>query len=159
MTSFEPWWEQFHGRKWRKTVNSMIFNIKTSGGPSDDLEPSQRQSERQLDWHEYEIMLPFKFPTGLKAISCISSRSRRPRERLIMLPLIFISMSISLHITRVAALAKLDDLHLIVTLGAEPQTGNRMIQASNFNVLRNLQFLNFKVRIKKPQQLGGYRHK
>ena len=34
-------------------------------------------------------MLPFKFPTGLKAISCISSRSRRPRERLIMLPLIF----------------------------------------------------------------------
>ena len=98
MTSFEPWWEQFHGRKWRKTVNSLIFNIKTSGGPSDDLEPSQRQSERQLDWHEYEIMLPFKFPTGLKAISCISSRSRRPRERLIMLPLIFISMSISLHI-------------------------------------------------------------
>ena len=137
MTSFEPWWEQFHGQKWRKTVNSLIFNIKTSGGPSDDLEPSQRQSERQLDWHEYEIMLPFKFPTGLKAISCISSRSRRPRERLIMLPLIFISMSISLQITRV------ETLTAIATLG--PGFINlRLKNALNFKVLRNPQFLNFK---------------
>ena len=137
MTGFEPWWEQFHGRKWGKTVNSLIFNIKTSGGPSDDLEPSQRQSERQLDWHEYEIMLPFKFPTGLKAISCISSRSRRPRERLIMLPLIFISMSISLQITRV------ETLTAIATLG--PGFLNlRLKNALKFKVLRNPQFLNFK---------------